>query len=239
MQAENAALRVMLGQAGLDASRLLQQAGIIASENEAAARLQRLLLEELHHRVKNTLAMVMSITHQSLKNTASLEEGRRAIEQRLTALGRTHDLLLQTNWRSADLTQVVAAAIEPFNTSDQSRFLVQKFRVEIGPSAVLTLALALNELCTNAVKYGALSNATGRVEITSHVDDETQWFRLVWQEIGGPPVATPVRRSFGTRLIQSSLPRLLDGQAGLRFEPAGLICEFDFPVAAIQQTSLA
>ena len=97
--------------------------------------------------------------------------------------------------------------------------------------------MALNELCTNAVKYGALSNPGGRVEIKSILDQEAQRFKLIWEEKGGPVVKEPKRRSFGTRLIESSLARLLQGDARLRFEPSGVICEFDFPLASLQTLS--
>ena len=113
LEAENAALRDLLLQAEIDAARLLAQAGIGATENEAAKRLQRLLLEELHHRVKNTLATVIAIASQSLRNAENLEQGRLAVENRLVALGRAHDLLLEVNWASAQLTDVIRAAIEP------------------------------------------------------------------------------------------------------------------------------
>ena len=114
LETENAGLRELLSQAEIDAARLLAKAGIDASENEAAKRLQRLLLEELHHRVKNTLATVIAITSQSLRTADSLEQGRLAVESRLVALGRAHDLLLQANWSSAKLADVIHAAIEPF-----------------------------------------------------------------------------------------------------------------------------
>src|SRR3954449_10042788 len=110
LEAEITRLRELLAQAGIDASRLLAQAGMDATENEAAKRLQRLLLEELHHRVKNTLATIIAITSQSLRNAESLEKGRDAVESRLIALGRAHDLLLEANWASAKLSDVVHAA---------------------------------------------------------------------------------------------------------------------------------
>jgi two-component sensor histidine kinase len=233
LEAENSALRKLVERAGLDASRLLTQAGIDATEKAASDRLQRLLLEELHHRVKNTLATVMAIASQSLQNATDLKQGREAIAHRLIALGRAHDLLLQTNWTSASLPAIVRAAIEPFDTPGTKRFIVQGPEIEVGPAAVLALAMALNELCTNAVKYGALSSAGGRIEITSALDEEAHRFKLIWQEKGGPFVKEPTRRSFGTRLIENSLARLLRGDARLRFEPAGVICEFDFPLASL------
>ncbi len=234
LEAENSALRELLEQAGLDATRLLVQAGINATERDAAERLQRLLLEELHHRVKNTLATVMAIASQSLKNATDLEQGREAISHRLIALGRAHDLLLQSNWTSANLSAIVRAAIEPFDTHDTKRFVVQGVEIDVGPAAVLALAMALNELCTNAVKYGALSNAKGHVEITSVLDEDAQRFKLIWEEKDGPTVKEPTRRGFGTRLIENSLARLLHGDARLRFEPSGVICEFDFPLATLR-----
>jgi two-component sensor histidine kinase len=153
-----------------------------------------------------------------------LEHGREAISHRLIALGRSHDLLLQTNSTRASLPAIVHAAIEPFNTRGTQRFVVQAFEIDVGPAAVLLLAMALNELCTNAVKYGALSNAEGHVEITSMLDEDAHRFKLVWEEKGGPIVKEPTRRSFGTRLIEHSLARLLHGDARLRFEPSGVIC---------------
>src|SRR5215204_4473438 len=132
LQAENTDLR-----------RLLAQAGIDATEHEVAERVQRLLLEELHHRVKNTLATVVAITSQSLRSAQSLQHGREAIESRLVALGRAHDLLLQTNWASASLSDVLRAAIEPYDTQGVGRFLVQGSNTEIGSGAVLSLTMAL------------------------------------------------------------------------------------------------
>lgn len=236
LEAENSALRNLLAQAGLDASRLLERAAINATEREAAERLQRLLLEELHHRVKNTLATVMAIASQSLRNATDLEHGRESISHRLIALGRAHDLLLQSHWISASLPAIVRAAIEPFDTPDRKRFVFRGVEIDVGPAAVLALAMALNELCTNAVKYGALSNADGHVEITSILDEEAQRFKLTWEEKKGPAVKEPARRSFGARLIENGLARLLHGDARLHFEPTGVICEFDFPLASLRQT---
>ena len=178
LEAENSALRELVAQAGLDASRLLEQAGIKATERDAAERLQRLLLEELHHRVKNTLATVMAIASQSLRNATDLEQGRKSISHRLIALGRAHDLLLQSNWVSARLPAIVHASIEPFETTHNKRFVVLGADIDVAPAGVLALAMALNELCTNAVKYGALSHPDGRVEIKSILDEKAQRFQV-------------------------------------------------------------
>src|SRR3954469_11477112 len=117
LEAEITRLRELLAQAGIDASRLLAQAGIEATENENAKRLQRLLLEELHHRVKNTLATVIAIASQSLRSAETLEKGRAAVESRLIALGRAHDLLLEAQWTGAKLADVIRSAIDPFATA--------------------------------------------------------------------------------------------------------------------------
>ena len=233
LEVENAGLRALIAQAGLDAARLLARAGIDATENETAKRLQRLLLEELHHRVKNTLATVIAITSQSLRTAKSLEEGRLAVESRLIALGKAHDLVLQTNWTSAKLTDVVRAAIGPFDSHDERRFIVHETAIEIGAAAVLPFTMSLNELCTNAIKYGSLSNATGRVEIKSAIDEKTQRFTLTWRESGGPLVHDPTRDSFGTRLIHG-LADQLHGDVRLRYEPNGLVYELDVPLPALQ-----
>ena len=198
---------------------------------EAAKRLQRLLLRELHHRVKNTLATVIAITSQSLRTAHNLEEGRLAVESRLVALGRAHDLLLQTNWASAKLTDVIRSAIEPFDSHDVRRFVVQATHIEIASEAVLPLTMCLNELCTNAVKYGALSNTTGRIDITSTVDEKAQRLKLTWTEMGGPAVQGPTWLSFGTRLIKG-LAGQLHGDVRLRYEPEGVVFELDIPLSA-------
>jgi PAS domain S-box-containing protein len=137
LEAENADLRDLLTQAKVDAARLLAKAGIEATENDAAKRLQRLLFEELHHRVKNTLATVIGITSQSLRNSPDMEHARSAIESRLIALGRVHDLLLQANWAGAKLVDVIRSALQPFDSHDVPRFFVQDTAVEVGPDAVL------------------------------------------------------------------------------------------------------
>src|SRR6266849_3437646 len=151
----------------MDLRRLLAKAGVDAAEQKVFGRLQRVLLEELHHRVKNTLATVLAITSQSLRTAQSVEHGRQAIEHRILALGRVHDLLLQANWTSAPLAAILKTATEPFDIGGGGRFFVQSSDIEVNSGAVLPLAMVLNELCTNAVKYGALSNASGRVEIRS------------------------------------------------------------------------
>lgn len=232
LEAENADLRELLAQADIDAAQLLAKAGIDAIENETAKRLQHLLLEELHHRVKNTLATVIAITSQSLRTAETLQQGQLAVESRLVALGRAHDLLLQAHWASAKLTDVIRSAIEPFESKNVLRFAVQDIAIDVGPGAVLPLTMSLNELCTNAVKYGALSNATGRIEIASAIDEKM--LKLIWTEKGGPVVREPTRRSFGSRLIRR-LAEQLHGDVRMEYDPAGLVYRLDVPLSALQE----
>src|ERR1051326_4730322 len=192
LEVENAGLRALIAQAGLDAARLLARAGIDATENETAKRLQRLLLEELHHRVKNTLATVNAITSQSLRSAETLMQAEQAIASRLVALGKAHDLLLNISWSSAKLRTVISGSIEAYG---KDRFEVRGMDVEIDAAAVLPVAMMLNELCTNAVKYGALSNASGRIEIAGTPSETAAFLNVTWAERGGPAVRPPTARS--------------------------------------------
>jgi two-component sensor histidine kinase len=236
LEAENAALRDLLKQAGVDAAALLKQAGLTAAKGHAAERLQRLLFEELHHRVKNTLATVISITSQSLGNALNLTEGRLAVEGRLFALARAQDMLLEAHRGSAKLIDVIRAAIEPFDSSDHRRILLQITPVEIGPRTVLPLAMSLNELCTNAVKYGALSDNTGSVDITSMIDEKTLCYILTWTERDGPAVQKPTRSGFGSRLI-SRLAKQIQGVVELKYQPSGLVYKLEVPLDSLRPVS--
>jgi two-component sensor histidine kinase len=130
----------------LDLRRLLAQAGIDAAEQKVAQKLQRIMVEELHHRVKNILATVQAIASQSLRAAQSVEEWRRAIESRLQALGRVHDLLLQTNWSEAKLDAILRAGIEPFVTPTAPQIVLRSADIDVAPPAALPLAMVLNEL---------------------------------------------------------------------------------------------
>jgi two-component sensor histidine kinase len=220
LDTENAQLRQLLAQAGID-----------AAEQKVMDGLHRLLLEELHHRIKNVLATVMAIASQSLRNVDSVERGRQAIEHRLLALGRVHDLLLKTHWTSAPLDSIVRNAIGPFDSG--TRFFLEIPEIDVSSSAVLPLAMILNELCTNAVKYGALSNANGRVAITAAIENSNERFAFKWVETGGPPVQVPTHQSFGTRLIEQGFVGELRGKAHLSFELSGVVCDLDIPLASL------
>jgi two-component sensor histidine kinase len=165
----------------------------------------------------------MAITSQSLRSAVTVEDGRQAIEQRLIAFGRAHDLLLQANWKSAQLREILNKAIEPFDNETPSRFVIQSSNIETAASAAVPLAMAINELCTNAAKYGALSRPGACVEITAETDELRSQFCLRWKEKGGPPVRPPTRQGFGTRLIQQSFVNQLNGAVRLSFDPSGVM----------------
>ena len=229
---ENDSLRRLLEQADIDAKALLAQAGIDAREREGAAKLQKLILEEMHHRIKNTLGIVSAIASQSLRTATSLEGGQEAIEGRLLALGRAHDQLMQVSWANTSLVDTVRGAIEPFDGRGVGRFAIDGPDLGITSGAVIALAMTFNELCTNTTKFGALSVPTGRVEIAWTVDDKAQRLRLTWTEKGGPGVEAPTRRSFGTRMM-ASLGQQLNGEVQLAYQPTGFVYVLDVPLVSL------
>ncbi|MGB7079510.1 MAG: HWE histidine kinase domain-containing protein [Xanthobacteraceae bacterium] len=188
------------------------------SERKQAEELQQLLGNELNHRVKNTLATVQSIVVQSLRSAADIESARTAVNARIVSLARAHDLLTDRNWAAADVADLVARAIAPFATG---QIVHNGPALDVSPNQALAFSLALHELATNATKYGALSRPEGRVELCWKAKDDR--LNLSWRESGGPPVAPPSRRGFGSRLIEN-LSRDLDGQAGLEFAAEGVRC---------------
>jgi two-component sensor histidine kinase len=232
LAAENVSLRLLLAQAEINTQHLLAKAGIDAREREASDKLQKLILEELHHRIKNTLATVGAIASQSLRNVPGAEHAQHAIEGRLLALGKAHDQLLQARWSSADLGNIIRGAIEAFENPDAPKFSVVGPDIRMTSGAVIAIAMTLNELCTNTTKFGALSVPAGRVDIAWMLDAGTQRLHLKWTEQNGPAVRAPTSRSFGTRLIET-LGKQLKGSVHLSYEPGGFVYALDVPMAAL------
>ncbi len=226
---ENDSLKLALEQAGIDAKALLVQAGIDAEEREVADKLQGLIHAELHHRIKNTLATVSAIANQSIRNATSLSHANAAIDGRLAALSRAHDLLTQVSWASATLATTVRKAIEPFDQGG-GRFIISGEDTPISSSSVIAFAMTLNELCTNTTKFGALSVPDGRVHIAWRTEGDR--LHLEWTETGGPTVSEPTRRSFGTRMM-TSLGQQLKGQVQLEYAPSGFAYALDVPLSAL------
>ncbi|CAN7363533.1 PAS domain-containing protein [Phenylobacterium sp. LjRoot225] len=193
------------------------------TERRRAEQRQLLLINELNHRVKNTLATVQSIAAQTLRSAPDLPSAREVFEARLVALAAAHDLLTAESWRGARLTDVAATAMAPFETMHRPQIIRSGPPVWLAAHRALALSLALHELATNAAKYGALSVPEGRVTIRWSVSGDE--LRLLWIEEGGPPVATPTRAGFGTRLLQRSLAHELHGEVAFTFAPEGVRCE--------------
>lgn len=212
--------------------------GIFTQGQDVTERLrgeqhQRLLINELNHRVKNTLAMIQSVAMQTFRNAGDIAQAQAAFSSRIMALARANDLLTGENWEGASLGDVIASASASHAGGDSRRFSANGPVVRLSPKAALSVSMAMHELATNAVKYGALSNDNGRIAVTWSVDGVGAGkarLHLEWRESGGPPVTSPARRGFGSRLIERGLAGELGGTAQLNFEPAGLVCVIDAPL---------
>lgn len=193
-------------------------------------RQQKLLLDELNHRVKNTLATVQAIAEQTLRTHPDPLEFRATFEARLMALSATHNLLTATNWRGADLGEVARLEFRPYGPE---RYRLAGPPVALSPAQALAMGMLFHELATNAAKHGALSSGDGRVEAVWRVAGARgrQVLEVEWREHGGPAVVAPTRRGFGSRLIERSL-RQLGGEAALTYAPDGLRCDLRLPLAA-------
>lgn len=206
----------------------LSQTAALAIEHKRSDEHQQLLVNELNHRVKNTLATVQSIIVQTMRSASDLGSAREAIQDRIQSMARAHDLLTIENWSGADLAEVVRQALEPFDAGDAKRVEAAGPPVRLSPRQALALSMAIHELATNAAKYGALSQPRGRVRIEWSLVDRTFEFR--WTEAGGPPVEAPTQRGFGSRLLERGLSSELGGKTRLTYAPGGLVCEITAPL---------
>jgi len=197
------------------------------TDRKRAEEQQRLLLSELNHRVKNTLAVVQGLAHQTFKGSGISPEAKRSFEGRLGALAAAHNMLMEHTWEPAPIYSATEAALQPFFTSKR-RITVGGPDVLLTPSATVTLTLALHELATNAAKYGALSNEEGVIEIRWSVAGDRLDF--VWREFGGPPVGKPEKVGFGTQLLERAVARDLGAEVKIDFDQAGLICTISAPL---------
>ncbi|WP_426233045.1 chemotaxis protein CheB [Pararhizobium sp. DWP3-4] len=223
----------------LTACRLPQEGGrdeliLVAiediTERRRAEEHREVLVGELNHRVKNTLAVIQSIASQTLGQASTIEGARTAFSARLINLAKAHDVLTRENWDGADLVDIVTDTAEPH--AEGNRFQIEGERVRLGPSASLAISMAVHELCTNAAKYGALSTEAGKVAIVWRLVGEGKDRRLnfTWSESGGPPVERPNRKGFGSRLIERALAQELGGTVNVTYEPSGVVCTIDAPM---------
>ena len=198
----------------------------------------RLLVDELNHRVKNTLAVVQAIVAQSLRACREMDHAMPVIEARLRTLAVTHDVLTREKWTGAEVGEIVRLAMG--HCMDEGRrFDVEGPRVQLDPRRAIALSMALHELCTNALKHGALSAPDGRVRLRWTVPQQAPPKRLVldWVESGGPPVRAPAHGGFGTRLLQRGLQHDLGGSVRLDFLPHGVHCHIDAPLPAVEEVA--
>jgi two-component sensor histidine kinase len=207
----------------LDGERVAVWFKDITSRKQAEEH-RKFLTQELSHRVKNTLALAMAIVRQTLPR----DDSRTELEQRLSALGGAHQILIQSDWSAADLEEVVRRTLQ---IVQNERIVVAGPAVKVPPRAAVHLAIAIHELATNAVKHGSLSNAVGTVQLTWTLDGSE--FRLEWRECDGPPVTTPASRGFGSAMLQRALPLEVDGKVEMDFDPSGLRCTIIAPLSAI------
>ena len=222
---ENAALR-----------KLLDQANAESDKQAAAAKLQTILIGELHHRVKNMLAIASAIASQSLRDATSIPAVTKTIADRFSALGISHDLLIQESWTGAGCRTLIENAIRAFQTKGGEHFTIVGDNITVSSGPAVAISMVIHELSTNALKYGALSVPDGLVSIRWWVDLEHQRFHLEWRESGGPLVIAPTKRSFGSRFIEHALPGQLDGEARLQFEPSGVVRDVNIPIRSLQET---
>jgi two-component sensor histidine kinase len=194
-----------------------------ARERRNRAAQRELLISELNHRVKNNLAVVHALAVQTLRSDGSREEVEAALSARLKALATAHDLLTRENWDGAEIREVVEGAITPIAAGRAEQIILRGDPTLLPPRVALGLTMALHELSTNALKYGALSTAGGRVCITWLTLSDGV-LRLEWKESGGPPVRAPERMGFGSKLLTRGVARDLGGKVEVVYEPRGVVC---------------
>jgi two-component sensor histidine kinase len=206
----------------------------VRGERAAAEERRSLLLREMNHRIKNVLAAVQAIANQTFKDRAT-PDSLRTFGNRLQAMAAAHDLLLDENWEGADLHATVGAALAPFASDQRRRFAIGGPPAQVTARAALALSMALHELCTNAAKYGALSTPAGLVTVRWWLADgeSGRRFCFTWTESGGPPVAAPEYRGFGSRLIETALASELSGSVRLEYAEAGVTFTLDADAAQV------
>lgn len=211
------------------------------SEQKQTEERQRLLVNELNHRVKNTLAVIQSIAAVTSRSASNAAAFSASFIARIVGIARTHDLLTASHWEGASLRDVLWNELAPYDTDAARRVGLHGEPVHLSPKIAVTLGMVVHEMATNAAKYGALSQAEGRVDVTWWVRQEAgaQRLHLEWTESDGPPMPTLGRQGFGSRLILQSVQRDLEGAVKFDYRPDGLHCVFEFPLTSTEATAEA
>lgn len=191
-------------------------------ERRRADEQRTVLINELNHRVKNTLATIQAIASQTFGGTNTDPEAREAFESRLIALSNAHSVLTMQSWEGAEIHQIIEQALKPH--AETERFYLQGPTIRLTPRAAVAIAMGMHELATNAAKYGAFSNGAGTVAVTWAAASDPSTLKLEWKESGGPAVQVPERRGFGSQLIERSLAYDLDGKAKIDYRAEGVVC---------------
>ncbi|HEV2561236.1 MAG TPA: HWE histidine kinase domain-containing protein [Rhizomicrobium sp.] len=215
-----------------DAGRLVGAVNMLVdtSERKKAESQQKALIDELNHRVKNTLATVQALAAQTIRGANIPESMRNEFEARLLALSRTHDHLTRTQWASAGLDVILAETLLPYADGRGERIRLDGERVELPPKAALVLAMIFHELATNAAKYGALSTKDGCVDVLWAQPSDDR-LTIHWREKGGPTVSEPKQTGFGLRLLTRGISDELGGEAQLEFASSGVRCRIEVPLS--------
>ncbi|MEH3035742.1 MAG: PAS domain-containing protein [Sphingomonas adhaesiva] len=202
------------------------------SSRKFAEEHRAVLARELTHRVKNTLATVGAVVGQTLRDAASLDDAKRTVAGRIASLGTAHELLVQDELEGAAIGDIVERVLAPFIDRNGQRFVVDGPPIRLTPELTLALSMALYELATNAIKYGALSTPEGVVTIRWALtgSESARRFLFSWVEAGGPAVVPPTRTGFGTRMIERVLSHHVDGRAAIAYPPEGVRFEIEAPV---------
>lgn len=202
------------------------------TERRQADQRQKLLIDELNHRVKNTLAVAQAIAAQTLRTAETPQAFCKEFEGRLLSLSQAHNLLNRSAWSAVPLRELLGQELMPYAAPDAERFAIEGEDMEVGPEPAITLSMAFHELATNAATYGALSQPSGRVTVRWTMSGADAGPRLVldWHERGGPPVQAPRRRGFGLTLLERGLAHQLGGRVQIHFPTEGMRCRMDLPL---------
>ena len=216
----------------LRARRRQRETQIHIDERRLTQERQTLLIRELHHRVKNTLSTVQAVLGATARSSRSVEDFTEAFSERVQSLAKTHDLLTEDYWQSASLERMLRNELDPYSDGSGERVVIKGPEVELSADCAVPLSMAIHELTTNAVKYGALSSADGRIDVQWDLDgqEEEQRLHFRWMELGGPPASKPDRTGFGSVLLTRVIPVQCSAETHLDYRNEGLRFRMHMPI---------